>query len=151
MANSYSLAVTSASVAATGGGVACEILSSARTIIRSIEVTWATGVAGVVGVGRPGNTPTTGTLVNPIAMDPADAATTAPSIAVAGWGTAPTVPSVFMKRASFAATLGSGAAWSFERDKMIVGTARNQSLVVWVISLATATATTLNINVEFAD
>lgn len=151
MANVYALSVVSASVAATTGGVGCEIESSARTTIRSIEVTWAAGVTGVVGIGRPGNTPAGGTVVNPVPTDPADAATTAPGIIVAGWTTAPTVPATFLKRASVAASLGAGVVWTFERDKWLVGAARTGSLLVWVVSLSAATATTFNVSVEFAD
>jgi hypothetical protein len=151
MPNVYALSVVSASVAATTGGVGCEIESGARTTIRSIEVTWATGVTGVIGIGRPGNTPAGGTIVNPLPTDPADAATTGPGIITTGWTTAPTVPATFLKRASIAASLGSGVVWSFERDKWLVGATRANSLLVWVISLSAATATTFNISVEFAD
>lgn len=151
MANVYALGVTSASVAATTGGIGAEIESSARTTLRSIEVTWATGVAGVIGLGRPGNTPAGGTIVNPLPTDPADATTTGPGIIVTGWTTAPTAPATFLKRDSIAASLGSGVVWNFERDKWLVGTTRANSLVVWVISLSAATASTFNINVEFAD
>jgi hypothetical protein len=151
MANRYGLAVVSASVAVTGGGIACEIAAGAnRVVVRSVEVTWATGVTGVVGLGRPGNTPTTGTANLAQAYDTADSASIT-NIYVAGWGTAPTVPSTFMKRSSITNALGSGVIWNFEPDKLVLGTTRNLGLVVWVISLSAGTATTYNVNVEIAD
>jgi hypothetical protein len=151
MANRYVHGVTSASVAATGGGFGAEFACSARATIRVIEVTFAAGVTGVVGLGRPGNTPTGGTANVPPAADPADSASTTLNTYVAGHTLAPTVPATFLKRSSIAANLGSGVAWNFEMDKLVIGPARNQGLVLWVVSLSAATATTYNVNVEYAD
>lgn len=143
--------VVTASVAVTTGGIGAELASSSRSTIRAIEVSFAAGVTGVVGIGRPGNTPTVGTAAAPPPADPADAASTALNTYTAGWTVAPTVPASFLKRASIAATLGSGVAWSFEMDKLIIGATRNLSLLVWIISLSAATATTYNLSVEYAD
>lgn len=153
MANRYGIGVTSASVAATTGGIACEILGGAaqRFAVRSIEVTWATGVTGVVGIGRPGNTPAGGTATSMLALDVSDAAGS-PTILTSGWTTAPTVPATFMKRSSITNALGAGVIWNFEPSILIAGRAsRAEGLVIWVISLSAATATTYNINIEAAD
>jgi hypothetical protein len=151
MANRYAHGVVSASVAATGGGFAAEFACSARATLRAVEVSWATGVTPVIGLGRPGNTPTGGTASVPPPTDPADSATTTINTYVAGHTLAPTVPAAFMKRTSIAAALGNGWVWNFEPDKWIIGPTRNLSLVLWIISLSAATATTLNVNVEYAD
>lgn len=154
MANRYMHSVVSASVAVTTGGVGAEFACTGRATVRSVEVTWATGVVPVVGLGRPGNTPAGGTAAVPPPADPADLASTTLNTYTAGWTTAPTVPATFLKRTSIAAALGSGVVWNFEPDKLIIGataTPRAASLVLWIISLSAATATTLNVNVEYAD
>lgn len=152
MANRYGAGIVSAAVAATGGGIMAEIVAgSTRYAIRSIEVTWATGTTGTIGIGRPGNTPAGGTSTAMPALDVSDTTGT-PATLTSGWTTAPTVPSTFIKRTSIAASLGSGVIWNFEPSLLIVGRAsRAEGLLLWVISLPSATSTTYNINIEAAD
>jgi hypothetical protein len=153
MANRYGLSVVSASVAVTTGGVGLEIAGTgtARAALRQLEVTFAAGVTGVVGIGRPGNTPAGGTSVIPPPTDYSDSASTTITTYAAGWTTAPTVPATFLKRTSIAASLGAGIVWNFEQDKWIFGGSRTNSFVLWIISLSAATATTYNVNIEVAD
>lgn len=152
MAGTMELGVRSAAVAATGGGVLAEIAfagTPATQQFRLLELGIFTAVAGatapyVVGVGRPGNTPTTGTAALGEKCDPNDAAATC-SLITAGWGTAPTVPAKFMRRMTLPASVATGVIWSWADRPPLIGTTRNLSLVVWCISLGSAVSTSFDI------
>jgi len=86
------------------------------------------------GIGRSANTPTqTGTVLvqaeNP--GDPAGKTTTAVT-----WSTAPTVPSVYLRRPFIPATIGAGIIFTFPRGLTLVGA--GPSLVNWNIAASSA-------------
>jgi hypothetical protein len=86
-------------------------------------------------LGRPGNTPTTGTQTVGSPLDPQDAAPVTSWIA-AGWGTAPTAPSAIntMRQFDFPATIGSAyiATWDIFAP-LVVGPTRTNvtGFIVW--------------------
>jgi len=87
------------------------------------------------GLGRPGNdgsvAQTTPVLMQ--AENPADpAGQTGTAVA---WGTAPTVPTVFLRRCYLPATIGSGIIWTFPRGLTLPAT---KGVVLWNIVASSA-------------
>ena len=108
--------------------------------IREIGVFNQSGVAAIVGIGRPaaiGITP--GTLVTVQAAHSID--TIAGNTTVAGsWGTAPTTPGTFMRRADLQATQGAGVIWTWLPGEFVLWSgATINTIVPWQISTAAVT------------
>ena len=155
MAGSYSLGKASAAVAVTGGGVLAEIggYTTIRARVREIGVFMnsTAGGAVTVGLGRPGNTPTTGTAALVQAEDAGDPAGTT-NVYTAGWGTAPTVPSTFFRMAVLPATVGAGVIWSWAPgDELILGVTRNLGLLIWDTAQTVAASQTCSVYVKLAE
>ena len=117
--------------------------------IREIGIFNQSGVAAIVGVGRPaaiGVTP--GTLTTVQAGNAMDTIAGATTIA-ASWGTAPTAPSTFMRRADLQAAQGSGVIFTWLPGESVLwsGSAIN-TLVLWQVS---ASAVTYDIYVKVAE
>lgn len=112
------------------GAAGAEIRAGARRLrITEFGITLQAATASTFGLGRPANTPTTGTL-NPWEVgDAADpiAQILSPGIILAAWGTAPTAPTKFIRRIGFPATIGSSWIWTFRN--LIIAAAG--SLVLW--------------------
>jgi hypothetical protein len=123
----YSIAVRTTGV--TTGTAAWEIRTASTDRARVVEigVFLAAATASTYGIGRPaaiGVTPTTPVTV--IAEDSGSPAGTAQS--ALAWGTGPTVPTAFFRRASMPATIGSGVIWTFPQGLIIPVSG---SLVLW--------------------
>ncbi len=122
----------------TTTAAACmEIRTSATDRVRVLEIGVFLGAATAsrYGLGRPqaiGVTPTSPVTV--LAGDPADAAGTT-TVAVA-WGTAPTVPLNFFRRAVFPASIGAGVIWTFPSGGLTI--AVSSSLVLWNLAVNSA-------------
>jgi hypothetical protein len=91
--------------------------------------------ASTYGLGRPANdgsvAQTTPVLFQ--AENPADpAAQTGTAVA---WGTAPTVPAVFLRRCYLPATIGSGIIWTFPRGLTLPV---SKGVVLWNIAASSA-------------
>lgn len=157
MADSYSISRASASVAAAG--ILMEILqpgaaTTSRMKVKEIDVFWSSGASTSIafGIGRPGNTPTTGTQVVGIAEDPAAPAAFG-ATAITGWGTAPTIPGTFLRQAAIASAGGNGIIWTWETggELIIPPNARNNGIVLWCTAIGSATATVLNVTVRWSE
>jgi hypothetical protein len=119
MADSFGISRASASVSAAG--ILMELLNpggagSPRMKLKELDVFWASGASTSIsfGIGRPGNTPTTGTQVVGIAEDPAAPAAIG-ATAITGWGTAPTIPGTFLRQAAIPSSGGNGIMWNWEQ------------------------------------
>lgn len=104
--------------------------AAARPRIMEIGIFMAAATESVFGIGRPaaiGLTPTT-----PVTMgaedngDPAGEVTTA-----LAWATPPTVPTLFFRRISLAAAVGTGVIFTFPKGLYIPAAG---SIVVWNIT-----------------
>lgn len=108
--------------------------------IREIGIFNQSGVAAIVGIGRPaaiGVTPATLTTVQ--AADSIDTIAGATTIA-ASWGTAPTTPSTFMRRADLQAVQGAGVIWTWLPGEFVLWSGSAIStLVAWQISTSAVT------------
>lgn len=153
----YELGTPSASV--TAAGVLMEILNpgaatAPRMAITEIDVFWASGASTSIafGLGRPGNTPTTGTQITGSPDDPAAPAAIG-ATAIAGWGTAPTVPAKYLRQAAIASSGGNGVIWTWPvtQPLIIPPNARNNGLLLWCTAIGSATATVLNVTVRWAE
>lgn len=84
---------------------------SRRARIIEIGVFTTAATATSVGLGHPANTPVATTTVagQPHLVGDAAAAATLDT----AWSTAPTAPSVYLKRATLAAAIGAGVIWRF--------------------------------------
>lgn len=123
----YSLGVRT--TAGTTGAAAWEIRSTStdRLFVVEIGVFLAAATASTYGLGRPaaiGVTPTSPVATQ--AEDPANPAATA--LSALAWGTGPTVPTNFLRRVSFPATIGSGVIWTFPKGLIIPV---SSSIVLW--------------------
>lgn len=157
MADSYSTSKTSASV--TAAGVLMEFCqpgaaTTPRAKLKEVDVFWAAGASTSIsfGIGRPGNTPTTGTQVVGLAEDPAAPAAFGSTV-ITGWGTAPTIPSNFVRQASIASSGGNGIIWTWDPGSELVvpPNDRTKSIVLWCTAIGSATATTLNVTWRWSE
>jgi hypothetical protein len=126
----YAMADRTSNVTSANACFEIRTTSTDRGFVLEIDISLATGVATVIGIGRPaaiGVTPTSPKTVLP--EDPGNPAGTV-TTAVA-WGTGPTVPANFLRRWSFPATIGSGVLLTFPLGLVIPV---SSSLVLWNIT-----------------
>lgn len=130
----YSLSLRS--TVTTIAAAAWAALSPATNEAAVMELRWVNGAAtaSVIGVGRTANTPT---LSAGVAVLPEDEGRPA-GVTQAGvaFGTAPTVPTNFFRRASLAGVIGVGIIYTFPRG--IVLAAAGPALCVWNITANSA-------------
>ena len=108
--------------------------------IREIGISNQSGVAAIIGIGRPaaiGITPATLTTVQ--AAHSIDTIAGNTTIA-ATWGTPPTAPATFMRRFDLQATQGAGVIWTWLPGEFVLWSGSAIStLVLWQISAAAVT------------
>lgn len=111
-------------------------LSPATNEAAVMELRWVNGAAtaSVIGIGRSANTPTLTGGVAFLAED--EGRPTGLTQAAVAFGTAPTVPTNFFRRASLAGVIGVGIIYTFPRG--IVLPAAGQAIVVWNITANSA-------------
>jgi hypothetical protein len=157
MADTYSISRASASVSAAG--ILMEICqpgaaTTPRMKIKELDVFWASGASTSIqfGIGRPGNTPTTGTQVVGLAEDVSAPAAFGTTV-ITGWGTAPTIPATFLRQAAIASAGGNGIIWTWEPggELVVPPNARNNGIVLWCTAIGTATATVLNVTCRWSE
>lgn len=129
--------ISQRSTVTTIAAAAWELRSASTNKPKVMELGIFNGAAtaSVYGIGRPaaiGVTPTTPVTV----LDESDGNGTAgvTTCAVA-WGTGPTVPPNFFRRASVPATIGAGIVFSWPRG---LGIPASGSIVVWNITANSA-------------
>jgi hypothetical protein len=127
----------------TSNAAVMEIINqgTVEAFIKAITVTQNVAAASVVGVGRPaaaGITPTA-----PVALSSDNGVATTLVKTALAWGTAPTSPTVFYRRADFLASIGDSRRFEFAGEGLRL--APGQTLVVWGIS---GTSNTYNVSVE---
>jgi hypothetical protein len=84
-------------------------------------------------LGRPGNTPTGGSVTVGAAQDPSEVAATAGVTTT--WTVAPTAPSPGMRQFDFNNVPGSGVIFTWPADgEVVVGTTRASSLILWGVT-----------------
>jgi hypothetical protein len=156
MAGIFSIGKTSAAVAVTGGGILGELsaTTSNRVKVREIGVflNSAAGGAVTVAVGRPGNTPTTGTAALGVAEDMVDTQTALASLITAGWAVAPTVPTLIYRQITLPATIGAGVIWTWPPgEELALGLTRNLGLAIWVTAQTIAASQTCSIHARWTE
>jgi len=148
-----------ASAAVTAAGVLLEFAqpgaaTTPRAKISEIDVFWNAGASTSIsfGIGRPGNTPTTGTQVVGLAVDPAAPAAFGATV-ITGWGVAPTIPANFIRLAAIASSAGNGVIWTWPPGQELVVPPNNraQSIVLWCTAIGSATSTTVNVSIAWSE
>lgn len=133
----YEAASTKTTTAAAQGIFTFVPPSTVRPDIREIGIFIApTAAVGTIGIGRPANSPVGTTTVAGQATDPADPAAGC-SIATAWTTTAPTAPTVFMRRLDLPATTGAGVIFTYAPNEFAA--VNPAGIVVWQISATIAT------------
>lgn len=134
----HELSIQTSAVGA--GAPSLEIMAGAGKImnILEFEIANAAATAASLILGRPGNTPTTGTQQGsnlPIGRAPGGSASGGKLI-VAGWGTAPTVPAAgdSHRRIGLAAVIGAGWVAPWAPGEIAVDPTRSGSLVLWNVT-----------------
>ena len=118
-----------------------EIIAGATIRVKIVEISIVLAAATVstFGIGRPaviGVTPTT-----PVTALPEDIVDpTGPFTTALAWGTEPTIPAAFIRRATIAGAVGAGIVFPFPKGLYIEA---SKSVIIWNI---TATGVT-DINV----
>lgn len=120
----------------TTGAAAWAALSPSTNEAAVMELRYVNGAAtaSVIGVGRSANTPTLTGGVAFLAEDEGRPAGV--TQAAVAFGTAPTVPTNFFRRASIAAVIGVGIVYTFPRG--IVLAAAGAAILVWNITTNSA-------------
>lgn len=133
------IAVQKASGAAAGPVVQFRAANAARDArVFEIGVFAVTAVAGEVGLGRPAAiavTPTGGTAVAS-GQGYDNVAGAGAAVVDTGWGTAPTSPTTFWRRAQLPATIGAGVIWSFPSGLVVPAAG---AFVLWQFSALAVT------------
>lgn len=123
-------------VATPGAGAASIELEgngTRRAKVREIGVFSQSATATRLQIGRPGNTPTGGSVTVGGSQDPSDAAATAGVTTT--WTIAPTAPSPGLRQFDFNNVPGSGVVFTWPSDgELVIGTTRASSVVVWAVS-----------------
>ena len=109
--------------------------STGKPKVMELGYSLGAATASIIGIGRPaaiGVTPTTPLTV----IDESDGnGPTGLTTCAVAWGTAPTVPTNFFRRASLPATIGAGIIFTFPRG---LGIPVSSSIVVWNITANSA-------------
>lgn len=117
--------------------------------LRELGIFNNSGAAAEVGFGRPaaiGITPATEVTVQ--AGHSADVIA-GNTVVAASWGTAPTVPGTFMRRATLQSAVGAGVIWVWNPGEVVLWSASAiGTLVVWQIG---ATAVTYDLYIKVAE
>jgi hypothetical protein len=113
-----------------------------RLYVREIGVFLGAATASALGIGRPAAAGTATSPVTAVALDPADGASTG-ATAIA-WSSAPTSPTIFLRRVGLPATIGAGVIWTFYDEPLVIPTSGN--IVLWNI---TASAASVDVYVTF--
>jgi len=98
------------------------------TVAAAIWAQTAVATGSPIGLGRPANTPVATTSIVPQAVDSGDAA--AVSAFDTAWSTAPTAPTVFLRRGRPGAGVGNAAIWVWS-DRAPLILAVSSWLVLW--------------------
>jgi hypothetical protein len=108
--------------------------------IRELGVFNVSGVAAEIGLGQPaaiGITPGTEVTVQATNTQDTIAGNT---VVAASWGTAPTAPSTFRRRAELQAVVGAGIIWTWGAGEFVMWPGASISTVVpWQISALAVT------------
>lgn len=103
--------------------------------VMEIALSLAAATASTYGIGRPGNDGSVA-QTSPVlfqAENPGDpAANTGSAVA---WGTAPTVPTVQLRRITLPATIGAGVIWTWPRGLTLPAT---KGFVLWNLAANSA-------------
>jgi len=116
----------------TNAAAAWEISTAAtpgRARVVEIGFFLAAATTTTIGLGRPaaiGVTPTS--PVDFLPEDPNDVLASGVVQSAVAWGTGPTVPTAFLRRISFPATIGTGVIWTFPEGLVIPV---SSSIVLW--------------------
>lgn len=111
--------------------------ASRRALIREVGIFNGAATSSSVGMGTPGNTPTTSTTITPVAHDLADA--TATVALGTAWSAAPTAPTVYQRQTILGAAVGAGTIWKLALDERII-LAKSAWLVLWNFGGSTSSA-----------
>lgn len=126
----YSLANRTSNVTIANATLEIRTAATDACAVLEIGIFLAAATGSTFGLGRPaarGITPTSPITV----LDEVGNAVAGTTQTALAWGTGPTVPVNFLRRASFPATIGSGVIWTFPRGLIIP---ISSSLVVWNLS-----------------
>jgi len=128
----------------TNATPACEFVAGSGKPMSILEmgIFLNAATATTLTLGRPGNTPTTGTpqtgtlpttLGNSLGVSVG-------GIVLSGWGTTPTVPAAgnSFRMLQLAAAIGNGVVWNWEEGEMVVSPTRSSGLVLWNVSTNSA-------------
>ena len=133
---------TTGAAAASFGEVIPAAIAAGKRLpeIREIGIFNVSGVAAEIGIGRPaaiGITPATLTTVQ--ALHAADVIAGNTTIAKS-WGTAPTAPTAFMRRAEIQAVVGAGVIFTWGVGEFALWSASAiGTIVLWQISALAVT------------
>lgn len=100
--------------------------------VYEIGVSLTAATASSIGIGRPANNGSVagGTLTLGQGNSQDDAAAVG-GVITTGWTTAPTAPTVFLRRVGLPAAIGNGVIWTWPRGLRVK---QGTSLVVWNIT-----------------
>ncbi len=145
MAKYYEVGVRGIAAATGAAYATLHTGAGQRAKIREIGIALSAATLSSIGLGRPANTPVATTSALGQALDPNDVAATVNADTV--WSTAPTAPSVFVRRFVLPAVAGAGLIWTFPADAPLVLNVSSW-LVLWNFGASTAAAPDLYVKWE---
>lgn len=133
---------TTGAAAASFGEIIPAALAAGKRMpeVREIGIYNVTGIAAEVGIGQPaaiGITPATLSTVQATNTQDVIAGNTT---VAKSWGTAPTAPTTFRRRAEIQAVIGAGLIWTWNPGEFVMWSGAAISTVVfWQISALAVT------------
>lgn len=133
---------TTGAAAASFGEIIAAALATGKRMpeIRELGVYNQSGVAAEIGIGQPA-----AIGITPATLQTVQATNTQDTIAgnttvAKTWGTAPTAPTTFRRRAQLQAVAGAGAIWTWNPGEFVMWSgAAISTVVLWQISTLAVT------------
>jgi hypothetical protein len=132
MASRYELGVNGGAGTIAVAQAELRAISTDSIWVKEIGLFLNAATASSIGLGRPANSGSVagGTLVLGQATNGGVAAVG--GVVTTGWTTAPTAPTIFLRRIGLPAAIGNGIIWTFQGDGLLVP--GGGSLVIWNIA-----------------
>lgn len=122
MGRVFECGVTGVAAASAAAYAAFEMGASVRGRVREIGFFATAATAASVGLGHPANESTPPVATTTAAGQPLDQQDGVAAVGVisTAWSTAPTAPSVFMRKIVLPAVIGAGIIWTWPADAPLI-------------------------------
>ena len=122
MGRAFECGVTGAAAASAAAYATIESAANVRMRVREIGFFLSAATASSLGLGHPANEGTPPVASTTAAGQPLDQQDGIAAVGVLGtaWSTAPTAPTVYMRKINLPAVIGAGVIWTWPADNPLI-------------------------------